>query len=594
MFYGLDSDLESSDDDHDKIKHTDLVIQPPMECADAETDKDSDKSDDELQGDFNHLPRRILATRCEISRQIDNGGSDVDDSSVPSTSSRKRQKPTKSNAKKSKKQKKDERKWNQNESSVGTKIPLFSIMNKPTAMDLCNENMKSPLQSLQNFLTDELIEHILTQSHLYASQKNLKSDHLTKENILVFIGILLVSGYNKLPDRKLYWSIAPDVHNQLISKSMRRDTFEGIMRSLHLANNMQMNDDRFFKVRPFFDMLNEAFKICDLTEHLSVDETVVPYFGHHGLKQFIRGKPIRFGFKLWTLASPEGFMFHAEPYSGSSTKLPQTGLGQGPDVVLGLIEKVQAREGNHIVMDNLFTTIPLLNELSKKGIAGTGTIRENRLEKAPLAPKKDLKKSPRGTYESACTDDVIIVKWNDNTVVSVASNKIKSFPCVSAERWSAAEKKKIQVPMPQPLQTYNKYMGGVDLFDQFVAQYRIRIRSKKWWWPLFSWGISAAVVNGWNLYRLMGNDISLLQFTRECSQELLGKFGTPPTGPGRALVLQKNAFEQQRYDRKDHWLYKSDQQFGRCKNCGRRSVYRCEKCQVPLHPECHKNYHLSV
>ncbi|GBM30583.1 hypothetical protein AVEN_27617-1 [Araneus ventricosus] len=79
----------------------------------------------------------------------------------------------------------------------------------------------------------------------------------------------------------------------------------------------------------------------------------------------------------------DGYLFHAEPYSGSTTKLPQTSLGQGSDVVLGLMNKVYARESNgqpRVVMDNLFTSIPLLNELSKKGISGTGTVRENRLK----------------------------------------------------------------------------------------------------------------------------------------------------------------------------------------------------------------------
>ncbi|GBL63683.1 PiggyBac transposable element-derived protein 3 [Araneus ventricosus] len=256
------------------------------------------------------------------------------------------------------------------------------------------------------------------------------------------------------------------------------------------------------------------------------------------------------------------------------------------------MNKVHAREGNHVVMDNLFTSIPLLNELSRKGIAGTGTIRENWLENAPLPPKKSMKKTSRGTFKYACSENLVIVKWNDNTAVAVATSKVKASSCVMAERWSSAQEKKIQVPMPQPLKTYNVYMGGVDLFDQFVSQYRIRIHSKKWWWPLFSWGIGEALVNGWRLYRALEHDISLLQFTRECSQEILGKFGIPSIGHGISLVLQKNAFNQQRYDRKDHWLYKSDKQFGRCKNCGRRSIYRCEKCQVPLHPECHKTYHI--
>ena len=35
--------------------------------------------------------------------------------------------------------------------------------------------------------------------------------------------------------------------------------------------------------------------------------------------------------------------------------------------------------------------------------------------------------------------------------------------------------------MPIPLKEYNENMGGVDLFDQLVSTYRVRIRSKKWW-----------------------------------------------------------------------------------------------------------------
>lgn len=80
-----------------------------------------------------------------------------------------------------------------------------------------------------------------------------------------------------------------------------------------------------------------------------------------------------------------------------------------------------------------------------------------------------------------CHEDICIVKWNDNKVVTVASNEVSIKPMASATRWSASEKKKISVSMPQQLKNYNKHMSGVDLFDQSVANYHVRIRSKKWW-----------------------------------------------------------------------------------------------------------------
>ena len=47
-----------------------------------------------------------------------------------------------------------------------------------------------------------------------------------------------------------------------------------------------------------------------------IDEMIIKYFGHHGLKQFIRGKPIRFGYKFWALCGSSGFCFNFDLYAG--------------------------------------------------------------------------------------------------------------------------------------------------------------------------------------------------------------------------------------------------------------------------------------
>ncbi len=112
----------------------------------------------------------------------------------------------------------------------------------------------------------------------------------------VFLGILVLSGYIKLPNRRLYWAESPDTVNQLVSRSMRWDTFDQIMRCLHFTDNMAMNEDRFIKVRPLFEYLNKVSKIRNCTEYTSVDEIMILYYGRHGDKQYIIGKPVRFGF----------------------------------------------------------------------------------------------------------------------------------------------------------------------------------------------------------------------------------------------------------------------------------------------------------
>lgn len=52
-------------------------------------------------------------------------------------------------------------------------------------------------------------------------------------------------------------------------------------------------------------------------------------------------------------------MYHMKPYGGSHSLLPDSGLGQGPSVVLGLAEVASFH-------DNLFISLALLNKMTKK------------------------------------------------------------------------------------------------------------------------------------------------------------------------------------------------------------------------------------
>ena len=60
-------------------------------------------------------------------------------------------------------------------------------------------------------------------------------------------------------------------------------------------------------------LLNEKLKRFGVVhEDLSIDESMVPSYGRYSLKQFIRGKPVCFGYKLWVLARAIGFPNNVE------------------------------------------------------------------------------------------------------------------------------------------------------------------------------------------------------------------------------------------------------------------------------------------
>ena len=81
---------------------------------------------------------------------------------------------------------------------------------------------------------------------------------------------------------------------------MTKNEFEDCKQFLYLADNENFDKtERFGKVRALFDAINKQCVAHYRPEqHLSVDKSVAPYFGKHGAKQYIHGKPIKFGYKL--------------------------------------------------------------------------------------------------------------------------------------------------------------------------------------------------------------------------------------------------------------------------------------------------------
>lgn len=70
-----------------------------------------------------------------------------------------------------------------------------------------------------------------------------------------------------------------------------------------------------FKIRSIIEKLNQNFKKWGFFhKELSIDEALIKYFGRHPSKQFIRGKPVRFGYKDWMLCSASGYCYSFDTY----------------------------------------------------------------------------------------------------------------------------------------------------------------------------------------------------------------------------------------------------------------------------------------
>ena len=56
---------------------------------------------------------------------------------------------------------------------------------------------------------------------------------------------------------------------------------------LHAADNQNLCETKMAKIEPLYQILNEKFQRYGIFhENLSIDESMVPYFGRHSCKQF--------------------------------------------------------------------------------------------------------------------------------------------------------------------------------------------------------------------------------------------------------------------------------------------------------------------
>lgn len=550
-----------------------VTIFPPDNSNDPVTDEDSGEEDNVV---IDNLPGSQLRIECEVEAEVDSSNEWDSDDELPLA-----------NFVQHKPKKIKSFSYSKQDLTHTTFLPWSPVQTV--------KNQRSPASLFKLFFDDTVVNQILDYTNLYARQKNLPGD-VTIDELFSFIGVLILSGYCSVSRRKMYWQNADDTNNKLVTAAISRDRFQYLMNNIHFNDNNELDkEDKFSKMRPLFDSLNKKFiEYAPIEEYHSVDEAMVPYFGRHGCKQFIRGKPIRWGYKLWVGATRLGYIVNFDPYQGSNSNIPDeySQLGLGSAVVLKYADVLNTLPYGpfHLVFDNYFTSLSLMRELKLRNIKATGTIRENRIPGSPLQSAKDMKKKDRGSFDYAVADnDIVICKWHDNSVVSLASNSSSVFPLGKAKRYSQSEKKHVQIDQPCLIKLYNENMGGVDRSDQNIGQYRITIRGKKWYFPLWSHCVDMVIQNAWHLQKLDGGTLDQLSFRRSISVELLETHKrTTRRGPSKA---PKNQHEHSRYDGRGHLVVYCENQ-RRCALCHKRANFMCHKCQVALHPkECFFKYH---
>ena len=465
----------------------------------------------------------------------------------------------------------------------------------------------------------------------------------SSEEIMAFLGIVILMGIVKLPSTQLYWSRDERLHQRGVTKIFPRDRFNLLLKYFYCNDpeQLQHKDDpeyKLYRVKPILEQLSQNFlDLYDPHRAQSIDETMVKFKGRLKFLQYMPLKPVKRGIKIWCRCdSSNGYLCQMDVYVGKDeTQPPARGRRRRRHVenqqqppadrqeeglvtrVVRLLTRKLVGKNYFVVMDNFFSSVELFKTLLEEKIFCCGTLRENR-KHFPRSLKGQVLKN-QGDSKFAGDGNLVCTIWKDKarkkhvTVLSSQCNPVGDLENdvvkrrVKSTEGEGFEEKYIY--RPPPIAFYNKYMGGVDLHDQNRRYYNLTLKAVKWWRYLFWFLLDVSIINSFILYKeTVDKPASHLQFRLQLSEELIGRFcarkkaGRPcssqPVGPSNVL--------EHAYDRV------VEGRAGCCENCRKRrreapkgsalkkkrvseTRFGCRGCRVVLcKGQCFEEWHKNL
>lgn len=463
----------------------------------------------------------------------------------------------------------------------------------------------SPLLLFQLFFSKSVVQTIIDNTNANAAKrieagKKFVWKALTVNDFYIFMAIIIFSGLVHVHHRADYWKRQWPYNFSFPHEKMSRNRFETILWSLHLSNpkDDEENDrkkntadyDRLFKIKPLYtDIVTACKAVFHPYQNISIDERMVASKARNSMKQYMKEKPTKWGYKLFVLAdSSKGYTWNFSVYMGKSEKSEAGTIhGLSYTSVIDLLPFSVLGGGYTLYVDNFYTSPALFRDLYKRDIGCCGTIRKNHVD-FPRTGTNDFPKKPeRGDIRWIRKDSLLFVKWIDTREVTLCSTVHKAFSGKTVQRrvkeagvWTAKA-----VPVPDVVMEYNKNMGGVDLSDALIGYYSVHHKTMKWYKTFFYHFVDIAVVNSFILHKELfriRSDPSAKAYTQKTFREALAaemldfaEASSPRPSPKLTCMPRyygSDATESRRYCR-------------RCLDAGiprvKTPIY-CRNCNVPL------------
>lgn len=420
--------------------------------------------------------------------------------------------------------------------------------------------------------------------------------HTDEIEINAYLGLLLLSSILKTNDEDIQSLFSKDITGRpIFSGTMSAKRFEILTSCLRFddANSRQERRarDKAAAIQEIFsNLIQNSQRAYSVSEHVTIDEMLIPFRGRCGFKVYMPKKPKKYGVKVMCVCDAKtSYLLNAYIYTGAGsdgqglTNEEQDYLMKPTQCVVRLCKPLENTNKN-ITGDNYFSSIETVEQLNKRGLTYVGTMRKDKL----VIPKELLPDGKRPVSSS-------IHAFNGNTtLVSYVPKRNKSVILISSMH-HRAEINQLN-HKPEIICFYNETKCGVDLIDMKCSVYSSNRRTRRWPLAVFYRMVNIASVNSYILYLSYRNApvINRFTFIKELAMNLIEphlkrRLETPNLPRQiRSFIVSTLAQDQER--RPDCI---PDDKMGKRKTCSkcpsykkRKTAYACIICSQAICLEC--------
>ncbi|KAG8223668.1 hypothetical protein J437_LFUL001776 [Ladona fulva] len=366
----------------------------------------------------------------------------------------------------------------------------------------------------------------------------------------------------------------------------------------HFSDNESNSEssDRLHKIRPILAYFLEKFKTVYMPKRdLSLNEGVIPWRGRLRFRTYNPGKLVKYRLLVRMLCESEtGYICNIEIYTAEGKKLEET--------ILTLLDPYLHR-WHHVFQDNYYNSVKIAENLLEKKTRVYGTIRANR--GLPTEFRHEIKSLKKGEYAFCRRGEVMLLTWKDKREVRMISTiHNSSMGEGKRNRWTGDIQKK-----PTCILEYNKYMGGVDRADMYLAYFSVLRKTMKWTKKVVLWLISSALFNSFVVYKTL-NTTTLAKGWAKCEEGKSASSSNDDTDGRRERPTQR-ALRRDNPARLEGGMVRHTLErivgYGKkkypsrmCRVCSANKLkketrYICGFCKVPLHKgQCFTKYHTKT